>query len=279
MDEPIVSNPAPAPAATANVVKFYDISLTKLISLTLITCGAFEMYWFYKNWSIIKNAEGGKYSAIIRAIFAIFWTDNLFGYIEKKAKEKGYHFEHPIVAYAAWFIVLSVCGNLFNRLTPVNLAMDLGGFLLIYLTLVPIIYMQRGATAYNRTFDSDAGYRSGFSGVEVIWLVCGLIFFSLQSIGVYMNYNEGYPLKQRDYSPSAQELAPLTKKDYDGKLTKLGTLRKCSSFSCETIRDLNEGTAVHVIDTDAAGAWFYVSTAGNNGSTTVGWMTSQRLVE
>lgn len=275
MDESNVPNPAPVPVNTVSSVKFYDISLPKLIFLTVVTCGAFEIYWFYKNWSLIKKADGGKFSAIIRGIFAIFWTVNLFEYIEKKAKEHGYNFVHSIGLYAGWFIVLMIVAKLYNRMTSVNLAMDIGGFLLTYLTLIPIIYMQRAATAYNRNFDPNAGNRSGFSGVEVIWLIYGLIVFSLSLIGVFMNYKEGYPPSQSNFTPAEQVLPVKPEKNYDGKLVKPGTLRKCASFSCEVVREFNQGEVVHVIDMDADGAWCNISSKNGDGTTDTGWMTTQ----
>ncbi len=49
---------------------FFPVSITKLIILSICTIGIYEVYWFYKNWEIIKQREYSKISPFWRAIFS-----------------------------------------------------------------------------------------------------------------------------------------------------------------------------------------------------------------
>ena len=38
--------------------RYYPVSTTKLVVLSILTGGLYEIYWFYKNWKWIKQRDG-----------------------------------------------------------------------------------------------------------------------------------------------------------------------------------------------------------------------------
>ena len=124
MDE---RNPyAPPTAAVADVegvstageavdTPFFAVTLFKYVLMFVCTLGLYQIYWFYKNWQLIKEREGFaglRISPVPRAIFSIFFCYQCF------AKIRDY--EHPAVQprrllagpLAAGWIVLSVLWRL-----------------------------------------------------------------------------------------------------------------------------------------------------------------------
>lgn len=61
---------APAP--------FFRVSTTKFLVLSLTTLSLYELYWFYKNWQLIRAREGTDISPAARTLFAFFFCYQAF---------------------------------------------------------------------------------------------------------------------------------------------------------------------------------------------------------
>ncbi len=67
---------------------FFAVSVTKFIVMTIATLGCYEVYWFYRNWKLIKERERTTIRPAWRAIFAIFFVRSLFIHVRD--------FAHPV---------------------------------------------------------------------------------------------------------------------------------------------------------------------------------------
>ena len=56
---------------------YFHVSITRLIILSILSCGIFETYWMYKNWKYIKGRVGGDLSPFWRAVFGVFYCRKL----------------------------------------------------------------------------------------------------------------------------------------------------------------------------------------------------------
>jgi hypothetical protein len=124
MDE---RNPyAPPTAAVADIdnaststvavdAPFFAVTLFKYVLMFVCTFGLYQIYWFYKNWQLIKEREGFagiRISPLPRGIFSVFFCYQCF------AKIRDY--EHPAVQprrllagpLAAGWIILSLLWRL-----------------------------------------------------------------------------------------------------------------------------------------------------------------------
>lgn len=82
---------------------FETIPIFKIIILSILTFGIYQVVWCYKNWKILKITSGYKVSPFWRAILAPFTNFELFVIIEKYAKKFN---EKPFKAkfLAKWYL-------------------------------------------------------------------------------------------------------------------------------------------------------------------------------
>lgn len=66
---------------------FMTLPIWKLVVLSLITFGLYEIVWFYKYWKTIKDSNGEKISPFWRALFAGFSGFWLFPILENILKD------------------------------------------------------------------------------------------------------------------------------------------------------------------------------------------------
>ncbi len=57
---------------------YFPVSILKLIVLSVCTMGIYELYWYYKNWRLIKERENLDIMPFWRAFFAYFFCYSLF---------------------------------------------------------------------------------------------------------------------------------------------------------------------------------------------------------
>ncbi len=66
------------------------ISLNKFVLFSIITFGAYDVWWIYKAWKFFQQKEKLDILPAARAIFSIFFLISLFNKILIFSKEKGY---------------------------------------------------------------------------------------------------------------------------------------------------------------------------------------------
>lgn len=67
-------------------VRYFPVSLVKLVVMNFCTWGAYQYYWFYENFQLIKKHEGSDISPLWRTCFAVIYCFPLFGAIESRSK-------------------------------------------------------------------------------------------------------------------------------------------------------------------------------------------------
>jgi hypothetical protein len=75
------------PAKSTHEAYFFTTSTLKLAVMSISTFGLYELYWFYKNWVLIKERTGQNIMPFGRAIFAPFWAYSCFKHIKIAADE------------------------------------------------------------------------------------------------------------------------------------------------------------------------------------------------
>ena len=107
--QPPKSNLISPEARSCNEALFFPVSLTKLAVMSLATCGWYSIYWFYKNWKMIKDRENSDIWPVGRAFFAIFFWYALF----KRVRDyEGQHDYPKLLAAGPLAIVLVLCAIL-----------------------------------------------------------------------------------------------------------------------------------------------------------------------
>ncbi len=71
-----------------SAIKYYNISIAKLIVFSICSFSIYEYYWMYRNWKVIKNHSGAKISPFWRTGFFVFFCYGLFKIIKRSIRQK-----------------------------------------------------------------------------------------------------------------------------------------------------------------------------------------------
>ena len=67
--------------------KLFSVPSEKLVLMSVCTYGMYCLYWFFRNWSGVRDISGKNYSPLVRAWLFPFYNRNLFEEIKKIAQE------------------------------------------------------------------------------------------------------------------------------------------------------------------------------------------------
>lgn len=88
---------------------FFSTSQTKLAIMSLCTFGLYELFWFYRNWQLIKARNGSNIMPFWRAVFAPLWAYSCFKEIQSSAKSNLVPETMSIIGLAlAYFVIISL---------------------------------------------------------------------------------------------------------------------------------------------------------------------------
>ena len=151
---------------------FFAVSLFKLAIMSIFTAGIYEIYWFYRNWRIIKVRENSNIAPGVRSIFSIFFCYQCFSRIHKYGARIGVpSIVPPTIWTAGWvFITLSA-----HFLKP-----SLLYYLLSFVFLLPV---QAHVNRINAAEQPRHAENSKFSRSNWTVIVIGAILWALIIIG------------------------------------------------------------------------------------------------
>lgn len=147
---------------------FYAISNTKLIMLSILTFGLYEIYWFYRQWKFVKKVKNLKLTPWARGLFAPLFAYSLFKYIfelSKDADEK----QTPSAGWlaAGYFILVSM-----GRLSG-------WGWMISFLSVLPIIPAQNHINLLFKKDFPKTEVSTTFNWKEVVAMIIGGIILLL----------------------------------------------------------------------------------------------------
>ena len=101
---------------------FETIPISKIVLLCILTCGLYEIVWFYKIWKRLDEKFGYKNTPILRAIFATITSFWLFPLLNRYVKKFNIKSFSPILL-AILYLISPVCLSWFlNILTFIIIA-------------------------------------------------------------------------------------------------------------------------------------------------------------
>jgi hypothetical protein len=93
---------------------FFDVSIPKLLVLSVCSLGIYELYWFYKNWQLVRARERSDISPLWRAGFGFFYCYALFKRVREYDAQVGSG-TLPAGALAAGWVVVTCLWQLPDR--------------------------------------------------------------------------------------------------------------------------------------------------------------------
>ena len=189
--------PIPKHTTTAMPPLFLYIPLSRLIFMSFLSCGLFEVYWMYKNWWYIKERgdnrkispprrwwryydEGGnRIVPILRAWFGYFYCLPLFRRIHEDQEAQAYQIPSfsPGWLFTGWLLL----SFLAYMLSGFNGTFILALFIPSFLFFVPV---QRYVNTVCRKRNPEQAYYRWSSG-HVVCLVFGLVVWGLVLLLVF----------------------------------------------------------------------------------------------
>jgi hypothetical protein len=157
----------------ARILDFYVVPTSKFLILSVLTFGTYIIFWFAKNWIIVKKQENSLIHPIARAIFNIFFFSSLAERILKSAKARGYDRNYYSVLLAIGYFLLSLLFRLDD-------GWALLGFTSI-LTFIPLLEAIKFNNEKSTSRINNYGkYRTG----EIVAMILGGLWWILVLIGL-----------------------------------------------------------------------------------------------
>ena len=183
-NQPIAS---PASHQPTKDIAFFNISPARLVMLSLITLNIYSLYWFYRNWVAIKEAENRPIWPFWRAIFYLFFTHSLFKKVYRAANNKGYQQKVPSWYWATAYITLILTARLMAQYIaalhlPVWIYWGLY-FLLVFSPMLCLIPIQQAINFHNRQAHYPLITHFAF-GEKILLVVC-LVFYALLTLAIF----------------------------------------------------------------------------------------------
>lgn len=165
----------------------YVVSTPKFVSLFILTFGLYHIYWFYKNFSLLKAYEGSDIWPIPRALFNIFFTHSLFNTVKMYQDDKDIHYSWSPDILATLWVILAIANRIFDRLISKEIGFpttDIIGFLL----LIPLCFtLLKAQKVFNLVMGDPAGAsNSHFTPLNIVWIILGVAFWCLTTVGYLM---------------------------------------------------------------------------------------------
>jgi hypothetical protein len=182
MNETADTNPYESPKSyieidTSNTVVtyFFTTSTLKLTLMSICTFGIYEIYWFYKNWILIKARTGQNLMPFWRAFFAPIWAYSCFKHIKTSAGENNIPESLSIGSLAALYFILRTLWRLPDPFWLISL-----------FSFIPIIPVNNVAFKINSKLITDIKNNETFSGWNWVGLVLGGLLFLFGLIGTFL---------------------------------------------------------------------------------------------
>ena len=172
------------PADNRNAL--YVVSLKKFWLLGVLTLGFYGVYWYYRNWSLIREKDNDNVIPLLRAIFSVFFVHSLFRRIDARLTAAGKDFYWPFEGLATLVVISMVLNGILTRITDEGQAGAVLNLISIGLTVV-IIYMKTYAQrAINVAADDEHGNSNAdFTALNYVWMVLGAIIWMLVLLGIW----------------------------------------------------------------------------------------------
>lgn len=176
-EAPNYTNRAPL---VANQSVYFSVSTTKLVVMSVVTFGFYELLWFYQNWRAVKEHRRLNISPAARSLFAPFFCFGLFKEIRRSVLAAGLEPQfHPLGLAVLW-IVLALSGRLPG---PYSLLA-----LLSPLALVPV---QAAVNQLNQATSPSYEPNDRFTGWNIAGIVVGGLLLLLALVGSFIPESPG----------------------------------------------------------------------------------------
>jgi hypothetical protein len=154
---------------------WFLVSIPKLVVMSLVTLGLYELYWFWKHWTRVKTRTGEDLRPFWRAFFVLFFCYSLFERLKVQALERGMPVRWTPGGLTAAFILLTLTTRLPDPF-----------WLAAFLSIWPLTSFQRTANALCLLDAPSADPNRSFSPANWVGIVVGGLLLLLAVAGTLL---------------------------------------------------------------------------------------------
>lgn len=164
-------------AATEEVpsAPYFAVSPLKLVVMSFCTLFLYQVYWFYKNWSLVKARERSNIIPAIRSVFAFFFCYSLFSKIRDTAQEDHVAVALPAGPLAALWIVITLI-----QMLPAPY------WLVSFAAVFVLLPVQIAANHINANVAPAHDRNTRFSAGNIATIVFGGLLVLLSIVGTFL---------------------------------------------------------------------------------------------
>jgi hypothetical protein len=170
-----VTSGTPSMTTHESLPQYFSVSKPKLIVMSLCTWSIYEVYWFYKNWNIIKERTGQNIRPFWRAFFSIFFCYSFFKSVKQSAGSLGIPTQMSPGGLACAYIALAAMWRLPDPF-----------WLISFVTFLPLLSVQGVVNQINSRGDLTHEPNNRFSGGNVVAMIFGGLMLLLCLIGAFL---------------------------------------------------------------------------------------------
>lgn len=162
--------------ATVNTdVPFFPVSTFKLVLMSVCTLGVYELYWFYKNWQLVKARDGSDIYPFWRAFFGVFFCYSLFTKVRDHGHPDVGSNRLPAGALAFGWIVATLMWRLPDPYSMCSL--------LAFVFMIPV---QMTANRINSAVEPEHDRNGRLTWLNWVGVVIGGLVVALAIVGSFL---------------------------------------------------------------------------------------------
>jgi hypothetical protein len=167
----------PATAGTRRpslgAVPLHPMSPQKLVVLSLCTLGFYQLFWFYRNWRLVRDEGGEQVAPWIRTLFAPLTAFSLFDDVESLARRSRVPIHWSPIPLGIAYFLLSSAWRLPDPYSLVWLS-----------SCVPLAWVQLGINEVNAQCERPKEVDRSFTAWNWLTVVVGGVLLLLALIGI-----------------------------------------------------------------------------------------------
>ncbi|GBD98851.1 hypothetical protein BMS3Abin07_00879 [bacterium BMS3Abin07] len=154
---------------------YFAVSPLKLVMMSICTLGIYELYWFYKNWVLIKERESLDIRPFWRAFFAYFFCYSFFKKVQASAEGISLKKSISPGILATGWIVLTLLWKL-----PAPY------WIVTYFAVIFLLPVQSLMNNINDAVAPGHDKNGKFTGWNIFGVVVGGLFFALILLSTFL---------------------------------------------------------------------------------------------
>lgn len=185
VDNPYAPPAAPLTRPSSGTTEFYVVSVRKFWTLYVATLGFYELYWFWRNWKLLRDSRKLDIWPIPRSLFSIFFAHALNREIDAALTKARVVHTWSASSVATNYVVFTLISRLADRLAGRSIGSPYVD-LISLACLAPLGYSmfqtQRAANAASADPDGTTNHR--LTGANWGWIAFGTLLWLLTLVGI-----------------------------------------------------------------------------------------------